>query len=351
VQSLYNLTGLLKDDYEFYCISKDKDIDGSSPENSLTLNEWNLGKNDERIFWTSSLSINKIFQLLRTVRPDVVMINGIFHVTVLLGGLLAARWLDYRVIISPRGMLQVGALAVKPVKKRMFLFFFKLLGLHRNVLWHATDDQERSDILNNFSGSSIVKIAPNITKAPKRIPKMMKSAGMLRMIYLSLVTEKKQLHVALEALRRVETPIVFHIWGPIKDALYWQKCQALMVDQIHDIEYFGSIEPTLVQDILATYDVMILPTMGENFGHAIYESLSVGTPIILSSYTPWGSLQEQKAGITVDSSESNDWALAIFTFIELDNEQYKILSEGAFSLAVNYFDQSDFRAVYKELFD
>jgi glycosyltransferase involved in cell wall biosynthesis len=34
------------------------------------------------------------------------------------------------------------------------------------------------------------------------------------------------------------------------------------------------------------YDYFVLPTLGENFGHAIVESLSLGLPVIISNKTP-----------------------------------------------------------------
>ena len=34
------------------------------------------------------------------------------------------------------------------------------------------------------------------------------------------------------------------------------------------------------------YDLLFLPTKGENFGHVILESMSAGTPVLISDTTP-----------------------------------------------------------------
>ncbi len=123
-----------------------------------------------------------------------------------------------------------------------------------------------------------------------------------------------------------------------------------MKDQIHEINYFGSVNALDVQNKLAEYDIMILPTKGENFGHAIYESLSVGTPVIVSPYTPWGRLQDFNAGITVETFKPEDWAKAIQKFIDLNQEEYSVYSKGAYTLAQDYFSKNDFKTQYQNLF-
>jgi glycosyltransferase involved in cell wall biosynthesis len=49
-----------------------------------------------------------------------------------------------------------------------------------------------------------------------------------------------------------------------------------------------------VQKILSKYDLFVLPTCSENFGHVIIESLSVGTPVLISNKVLWKS--DKKGG-------------------------------------------------------
>ena len=50
------------------------------------------------------------------------------------------------IILAPRGMLRDGALAVKPIKKQVYLLYAKLTGLFKNVHWQSTSSQETVEI-------------------------------------------------------------------------------------------------------------------------------------------------------------------------------------------------------------
>ena len=72
---------------------------------------------------------------------------------------------------------------------------------------------------------------------------------------------------------------------------------------------------------------MVLPTLGENYGHVIVESFSVGLPIILSKKTPWLNLASKHLGwdldLTIDAFRSN-----VSTVLQMDNEKYKEYQNG-----------------------
>jgi hypothetical protein len=95
---------------------------------------------------------------------------------------------------------------------------------------------------------------------------------------------------------------------------------------------------------------MALLSRGENFGHAIYESLSVGRPVINSTFTPWNNLTEQKAGVNVDISSIDDCRRGIEYFHGLDQEVYNTYCNGAHNVANNFFYALDSFKKYPELF-
>ena len=47
------------------------------------------------------------------------------------------------------------------------------------------------------------------------------------------------------------------------------------------VSYLGAVLPENVQGILSKYDLFVLPTRGENYGHVILESLATGTPVLM----------------------------------------------------------------------
>ncbi len=352
IQSLQNLIELLRFDFEVYIFCSAKDLGDSKSMDGIIVNQWVDFSQNVRVLYADGPIYQLTKNSLKALTFDIVYINGIFSIPFNLIPLSLALLRKSMIVLTPHGMLQKGALSVKPFKKRIFLFGFKLMRFHRKIHWHATDNQEKDDITNVFGRGLSVNVIATVPKLFSSVLKLRnKTRSSLRLVYLSLITEKKNLHLVLLALRQISTPIEFHIYGPIKDKEYWEECRELLNCSVHLIEYKGIVFPKDVQLILSNYHLFILPTKGENFGHAIYESLSVGTPVMVSPHTPWGRLQDYNAGITVSTLNSEDWAIAIKSFIDLDQEMYSVYSNGAYRLAADYFEKNDFKTQYQFFFN
>ena len=59
------------------------------------------------------------------------------------------------------------------------------------------------------------------------------------------------------------------------------------------IEILRELEHQQVYSGLKDFDLFMLPTLGENFGQAIWESLASSVPMLISDCTPWINLQEK----------------------------------------------------------
>jgi glycosyltransferase involved in cell wall biosynthesis len=352
IQSLVNLVGNLNEEFKFFVVCSAFEMGETSVLPDIQVDQWNNYSKNVEVFYACAKKSSVIKKAIAYADPDHVYVNGMYVPFFNVLPIQFAKRKKINVIIAPRGMLQKGALGVKPFKKRIFLTAFKFLRLHKNVNWHATDQQESKDIKVLFGPGTLVKVAGNIPKAPATslVPKI-KKPGKLRLVYLSLITEKKNLHVALGALQRISLPVTFDIYGPIKDKSYWERCQTLLTGNVHTIQYQGIVTPENVQRTLLNYHALILPTKGENFSHAIYEALSVGTTPIISAHTPWGNLQDKNAGLTVYSEKEDEWAKAIAHFIHMDQNEFDTLSAGAYKLSRLYFSDNDFKSAYLELFN
>jgi len=351
VQSLVNMVEVLRTEYQIYVVCSAYDLGEQQVLPGIVPEQWNTYSENVSVYYSSGRGYKAVRLAIRSIHPDVIYINGMF----LPAYNFYPFWLGQRqsamLVVAPRGMLQQGALAIRWFKKKWFLRLIKLLQFHRGVTWHATDEQEQKDIKRIFGEQALVKLAPNVPKAPSvEVPVRHKNKDELRLVYFSLIAEKKNLHLVLEALKLVTTSIRFDICGPVKDEGYWHHCQKLMEGQVHAITYIGPVSPHEVQPLLARYHVLVLPTSGENFGHAIYESFSTGTPAIISAFTPWGVLQDKQAGIT-HALNSKSLADAIRQFIDLDNNQLTQLSLGAYKVANDYYQQHDYRTDYRHLFE
>ena len=245
-----------------------------------------------------------------------------------------------KVVVCPRGMLQSGALSVKSSKKRLYIKALQISGLLNGVAWHATNDEEADDIAKFFSVNKGINIAFNIPKTPlNNITFPIKKTGELRIIYLSLITQKKNLLLLLKVIMRMPDTVQLHIYGPVKDYHYWEQCKILIDGMPQKVKYYGDIEPIKVQDTIAGYHSLCLLTKGENFGHALYESLSVGRPIITSFFTPWNELKSLQAGVNVDIQDFDDCINKLSEVVRLNQEEYNILCTGARNMSTRYFEK------------
>jgi glycosyltransferase involved in cell wall biosynthesis len=259
-----------------------------------------------------------------------------------------------RMIVCPRGMLQPGALAVKPWRKKIYFKGLRLLALCKGVVWHATTLEEADDIRRFAGQNARIVVAPNIPKWPLQqwLPPN-KLLGRLQLIYLSLITEKKNLLLLLQALRLCQQSVQLDIYGPVVDTHYWQACEKQMQQMPPHIQvaYKGSVKPTAVQSTISQYDGLVLLTKGENFGHAIYESLSAARPVLISTFTPWRHLQEQQAGwdIPIDAVKSIANTIDELALMEL--HEWTPFCAGAHTLALQVVAQNNWEHDYGLLFN
>ena len=346
VQSLNNLVDYFENKLNFKVICSNKDINDEILK--VKHNCW-IKFNDSTFVWYSrSKSFLSWIPFLKENNSNLIYVNGIYSLKYNLLPIIFKK--KSNVIIAPRGMLQTGALSSKKMKKHFYLYIIKLFGLFNNVRWHATDNQEKQDIEKWFPKNDGVYNVPNIPKKPfAEILNPNKIENKLKLVYFSLISEKKNLHLLLEVVKNIEN-ITLDIYGPIKDKKYWaEKCLPLLKNSSL-INYKKEIEPHHVQNTLEEYDCLILLTKGENFGHAIYESLSVGRPVIISEFTPWKNLKDNKAGINVNINSVNDILNGIVYFKNMDSETFFEYCNGAHSAAKKYYFDSNFEDGYKKLF-
>jgi hypothetical protein len=350
----------LEDQFNFCVVTSAYDLQSKDILPGIVSDTWNdillpLSKKHTSVWYAKRFQPGyKLFRrLLLEKKPDVVYFNGIFSYNLFLIPLITIKNLVIkpRIVICPRGMLQRGALADKNFKKKSYLKILKISGLVNKVSWHATNAEEKEDVLKHFSINYGVVIAKNIPKKPLlKINLPEKAQGELRLIYLSLLASKKNLYFLLKVLSRIDEKITLDIYGPIKDKGYWEDCK-ILIEQMHGkINYLGDVLPAEVQNTFEKYDASIILTKGENFGHALYESLSVGRPIITSFFTPWNNLQNLHAGWNLDIHDFDECVSILSEIIKMNQDQYQTFCFGAYDLSNSYFNSLDVQKSYGLLF-
>lgn len=360
MQSLANMIVLLNEEYDFFVITSAYDLGASTPYPTIKTNQWNLitiGNHKTQVWYANQEIDYTIYnKVIKNVKADFVFFNCMYSYRFFLYPLLHKKWifLNYtKFIISPRGILQSGSLAVKSVKKKIYLQLLKKTKLSRNCTWIASGKEERVAIKKHFGNEVFITIISNIPKIPfANIAEVTKQQSVLRLVHLSLISPVKNIKDLILILTQCTQTIFLDIYGPVKDEDYWQACIKEIVQMPSNVfvMYHGDLLPDKVQETLQQYDALILLTRGENFGHVLFESLSVGRPIITSYFTPWNNLEEKSAGWNVDLNHKKSIANLLDNLATKSTEEWQLYCKGAHDLAVNYFEEQNFKESYRKLF-
>jgi glycosyltransferase involved in cell wall biosynthesis len=230
-------------------------------------------------------------------------LNSFFDQKMIFWGLLAARLLgrDGDVLLAPRGEFSEGALSFKSTKKILYIKTLKGMGLLKRTVFQASTTAEAEEIAQTLGvDRSRIRIAMNLAMPPAASSASSngQDSSVLRLVFLSRLVPKKNLEFALSLLAEVRGDVIFDVYGVFEEESYAQACTELAATLPKNItvNFNGYVEPDNVGEMLARSDLFYFPTLGENYGHVIAESLAVGTPVLLSDKTPWVGLEEDQLG-------------------------------------------------------
>lgn len=356
VRSVANMVELLKDRFEFLIITRDREYMEQIPFPDVKSDAWNE-REGVWVYYASDASLSKRFFLerFRELAPSTVYINGIYSWRFSIQPLRALKSLEERprVVVAPRGMLAPGAMGVKPLKKRLFLFGARILGLFRDTLFHATQDQEKEEVLR-WIGAREVRVLPNLPPLPvkKEDPGIGKEPGKLSLISVARIAPEKNTLGLLKALMdQDEGELKLDLYGPIYDREYWEKCRQLIqrLPAGVRVEHFDGVPPDRMAETLRAYHAFILLTKGENHGHAILEALNAGRPVIISDRTPWTDLEEKGVGRVLKLGDQESVRQVLLEFLRMDEGPYRELVDQVRSTGVLSSDLEQLKEAYGKL--
>ncbi len=305
VRSIARIVDTVSDRIGVALVTRDRDHGSSAPYEGLSGRWFRRGGAD--VFYLGTRNIGQWLRLLKELRKqrfDLLYVNSLWAPMFTILPVLAVRMgiIDAdQVLIAPRGELSPGALALKGTKKRLFLRWWGAVLRDMAVVWHASTPMEAGDIRAVCPWAE-VEVNGNQTALPTEpsLPETL-NTGPIRLVFISRITMKKNLDLALSALSRVVSPFVFDIYGPVEDERYWDECRSIIRDMPPNarVTYHGEVHPDRVRETFAKYDAFVFPTRGENFGHVIAESLSVSCPVVCSAETPWTDLLKTGGGTVV----------------------------------------------------
>ena len=357
-QNLKHMLSALADDFTFKVVARDRPP--GAPIASAPCDSWVDQETAQVRYCPVSLyGARGLATILRSTPHDVLALNGFFDREFTIPTLLLRRLglvPKMPTILSVHGEMGAGALSLKSGRKQTYLAFSRQTGLLRDVWMHATSEHEANDIAVQRLATRGLLRAPNLCRlvSPARISANTGQGGHgIRLVFVGRIARVKNLGFAIDVLREVHTPVTFEIFGPVVEPDYWSAIQEQIVRLPPHIRvhHRGEIANDDVPDRIAGADAFFLPTLGENFGHAIFEALSCGVPVLISDRTPWRNLEDQSAGWSLPLDKPQAFVSAVERLAAISSQERAVFSAGARALAERFVATSGSIAAARRMFE
>lgn len=343
IRSVSNLVDALKEHFQFHIITRNTDYLEHTPYPKLPFNTPHSLQQHEQATYLSSPNNVKhtLRRMLQDINPRVVYLNSLYsYYFTLLPLFLLRKQTNIKIILAPRGMLSQGSLAVKSLKKKGFLLWAKNSSLFRPVCFHATSEQEYQDIRHFFPHNRVF-LCPNFPQMPAENFVPPPAAKPLRLLSIARIAPEKNILTALQLLQNCTCPLHYTIAGPVYNQAYAAQCRN-MADSLPahiQVTFADTLSPNEVEQALGQSHLFYLPSTGENFGHAIFEALSAGRPVLISDTTPWKH-NEENGIFAFPLSKPEKFTETLIRLAALNTDEYAVLSAKSLNFARNYYNQA-----------
>lgn len=357
IRSVANIVKTLSGSFDFYILTSDRDLGDETPFRDTGFNtEINTENYSIQYLTPENQNVKFYKKIIKKLNPDRIYFNSLFSFKFTILPKSASKRIvpENTVIVAPRGMLGKGALGIKKNKKKFFLFFANFFNLYSDVIWHATTSYEKDDIQTVFGKNIKIKIAGNIPEKPTiYIPKEKNKD--VCFVFISRISEKKNILFAIQIFKHLKTKknVYFDIYGPVENTEYKKLCEeeSKKLPQNCKINFKGEISHNKLTEIYRKAHFFLLPSLHENYGHAVFEALSNSCPVILSDQTPWRNLEEKNIGWDISLSDKKKFADVIQKCIDMPQSGYDKMSENAFKFAKEFSENTEAIEQTKKLFE
>ena len=350
LRTMINVTDTLGDEYEFYIACWDRDKDEDKPYDNVKFGEWNkIGKANVYYVPEGGFSEQVILELAKD--KDVIYLSSFYdeygYRTL---KLKKQGKITVPVALASMGVFSKAALKRKALKKKIFIFLMKTLGYFKNITWSVTSELEAIDVKKHIGKKVNYVVAEDLPR--NNVPgKCNEGKGdRLKIAFLSRICAHKNLDFAIRVISKLKDKPIFNIYGPIQEPEYFEQCKTLLNEYNVSWVYHGDLPSDDVQKHLSKNDVLIFPSKSENYGHVVFEALSVGVVPVISDTTPWKSVEEFKAGFELPLIEER-FIEVLDNLSSMDSETFEIYRDNAVNLAKEKIRQAKEKTGYREIFN
>jgi glycosyltransferase involved in cell wall biosynthesis len=199
-----------------------------------------------------------------------------------------ARGVPY--LVSPRGMLVRELISKKSrLAKMLWIRLVERRTLARAAAIHVTSAAEARGLAELDLDLAPLVSVPNAVDLPAEAPTESAIASAWqdvpagsRLLYLGRVSWKKSIDRAIAAVARLPSVTLFVAGNDEEDLIPALLQQAKSLGVSSRVRFLGAVGGEWKWALLAGADLLVVPSLNENFGIVVLEALGMGTPAVVA---------------------------------------------------------------------
>lgn len=267
--------------------------------------------------------VKKFKSILNLVRnSNQIEIHSIFDALLFFPLIIILKMFRKKFKIYLRGMVNDNVLVKKKLLKTTYLFLAKPFMKDATIIF--TSRYEKKNSIKFFKNNKYLiinnKIDNKLIKMKNK--KIYKKPNQLKILFFSNLLWKKNFSFVYQILKELTFSIELNIYGKCFINQDYFNRMIFELKKKHNVTYYDYYSNKDKSSIFFSNHLLFLPTIDENFGHAIVETFLHHRPCLLSNRTPWNDNGKYNAGSSFSLKNKKKFTKSIKYFYSMGNREY-----------------------------
>jgi len=286
---------------------------------------------------TKFIKINNIIK-----KVDYVEFHSIFDFYILFPIIFLSFLKKKKIKIYLRGMVNDNVFIKKRFLKKTYLYFLKFF--LKDSLIVCTSKYELNISYKYFNKKNIIiennKVSNKYINV--KFKKLVKKRGNLKILFYSNLSWKKNFTFVYEILMDLDFKVELNIYGQLNINAKFFNQMLTELKTRHLVNYYGYNENEDKKNVFYFNHLLFLPTLDENFGHAIVENFLHYRPCLLSNNTPWNDNEFNNAGYSISLDEKYKFKKVLKYFFLMRQDKFDKVCLASKNYILNKLKYSDY---------
>jgi len=301
-----------------------KFMTNSSIENILI----NLKKSLNKKFIINSINEKNLFENINFfLKSKIIYLHGCWSFIYLLF-FFVGKILGKKIFFSPHGMLDPESLKFKILKKKIAWIIYQKLILKNSdmIIVNSKFEKINLNLLGSFINIYVIPHGISDINFKKKINNL--NSSLFKIIFFSRIHPIKGLAELVNFWINSKfllnsSKYQLDVYGYAEDKDYLNRVIDIVYkNKVNNINIFSD-NLFYNKKIISNYDLLIIPSISENFNLVVLEALYLKVPVVTSVNMPWKFLEKLDLGLTIDFSDYFQSKKLLLFIQKLKNKKYK----------------------------